>query len=142
MKPMLVIFKTWFSKYLIPVAVVLGSSLAFSLVGVSYLYSQKIESYNELVKTNDATVKELGGLRVQIEEERIRHRELEEKQKMAYDDFLMRQKVLNENKNDKQKKADAIKNKDQYEAEVKRNLEDFTKRMNCLSGNKASCSRI
>lgn len=142
MKPMLVIFKAWFSKYLIPVAVVVGSALAFSLVGVSYLYSQKVDSYNELVRTNDATVKELGGLRIQIEEERIRHKELEEKQKLAYADFLQRQQVLSSNKNDKVKKEQAAKNKEQYEAEVQKNLEDFTKRMNCLSGNKASCSRI
>ncbi len=139
---MFTVVKLWLGKYLIPILVVTGSVLVFSLVGVGYLYNQKINSYNELVKANDTVVKELGGLRVQLVEERIRHQELEEKQRKTYQEFLSRQEKLNAMKNDKQRKDAAKKNKEQYELEVQKNLNDYTKRMNCLSGNTASCSRI
>lgn len=139
---MFTVIKMWLGQHFLPILLIVGSALVFSLVGVSYLYSQKIESYNELAKANDSVVKELGGLRVQLEEERIRHQELEERQRQTYQDFLSRQEKLNAMKNDKKKKEEIKKNVEQYELEVQKNLNDYTKRMNCLSGNSASCSRI
>lgn len=141
--------KLWIQTKSLPIVIFIGSVLITALVGMTVLYKFKVKDYNlqveqnsQLVIKNEKIQEELNGINEQIAEERKRHAKLEADQKKAYEEFAKRQQELNDKKKDPISKQNALKDPKKYQEESQKLLDNFNDRMNCLSGNKLSCSKI
>lgn len=141
--------KTWASAKIIPIAFIATGLLAATAGTFFVMY--KLEAKNLVIassqvqtisKERDQIKGEYEGLQAQLEDERKRHAALEAEQQKNFDDFMKRQAELDKQKNDKVKKAEVKKNPKFYEEERQKAVNEYMNRMNCLSGNSVSCSKL
>lgn len=143
------VIKAWFSGKIVIVAVVVGSVLLASLGLMTFLYHdtskqlyEQVDKNGTLVANNASLKLNIESLTQQLEDEKKRHEQLEATKQQIFDEYVKRQEELEKMKVDPVKKAQATKNPSAYEKEVQKALDDYQNRMNCITGNTVSCSRL
>lgn len=145
---MLTLIKSWFGAKMIPIAIITGSILVASLGTMTVLYKLKDKDLQlksgevaTLVVEKTKIKAELDGLTEQLKNERERHIQLEADLKKLHSDYVSRQADLEKQKKNIERKGMAKKNPKAYEIEVQKATDDYINRMNCITGNAASCSK-
>ena len=146
---MFTFIKTWLSGKMVVVAIIAGGILVASLGTMTVLYKLKDKDYqiatgqvSTLAGEKAAIKSELDGLNEQLKNERERHLQLEADLKQIHKDYVQRQADLEKQKKDIVKKGVAKGNPKAYELEVQKASDDYMNRMNCITGNAASCSKL
>lgn len=146
---MLNAIKAFLSTKMTLVLIIVGSILIASLGTMTVLYKLKVKDYQiqagtvkEITQERDTLKTDLSNLNLQIADERKRHEKLVADMKQTYDEFSKKQQDLIKKKNDVIIKELAKKDPKNYEKQAQELLNNYTNRMNCISGNKSACSRI
>lgn len=131
----------WLKSKAVPLTAAFIAILLVALLSVSGLYALKSKDYEAKAKEVDTVTEKLVVLESRIEDEQRRNRALNIQINTAKANLQKRINELDALKKNKAYKETVKQDPKSYEIKSQESLDDYMKRMGCLSGNTTLCTK-
>lgn len=131
----------WLKSKAVPLTATLIAILLVALLSVSALYALKSKDYEAKALEVASVTERIDALESQIKSEKERNALLNNQISTAKANLQKRINELDALKKDKVKKESIKKDPSIYEKESQKALDDYMKRISCVSGNLTLCTK-